>query len=236
MFNKQLKPHSISNMYPMMQKKEYENLLNSIDENGYDESQPIVLYNEQILDGRNRYQACIELDIEPKFKMFNGTDEEALEESRRLNSYRRHLENDQRAMCAAFEVIQSRENKGKLTIPFVTELHAVSSQRQVERAIQIVKYDKKIANNVFEGKMRIHNALETIEHIENLKNPPENISMEYGSYEQTSPAIEEYKNLIQLNNNKIQELTSSLDYQKSSLQMLEEENKRLKEDCGKKAS
>lgn len=234
MKNRVLSVHPIANMYPMMQKKEYENLLNSIEENGYDVTQPITLYKGLILDGRNRYNACIELDIAYVTRVFEGTDEEALEESRRLNSYRRHLENDQRAMCAAYEVIQSRDKKPKISVAFATELHSVSSKRQVERAIAIINYDEKMAKNVFNGKTRLYEAYQAMEQIEALKNPRptvESQTSEKDEYDQTQTQEQMTQKNLELEQLKEESLQ-----QKNYLQQLEEENRQLKEDCAKKIS
>lgn len=62
--------HELSNFFPMLPEKEFEALKESIADIGLRE--PIVLYDGQILDGRNRYEAIQELreegeDIEARF-------------------------------------------------------------------------------------------------------------------------------------------------------------------------
>jgi len=52
--------HEIANLFPMMQPDELADLVADIKVNGLIE--PIILYEDQILDGRNRWLACGEAD------------------------------------------------------------------------------------------------------------------------------------------------------------------------------
>lgn len=90
-----------------MQDDDYLRLKNDLQENGYDLKQPIYLYQDEILDGWNRFKACQELKIQPIYKDFSGSDIEAISFVMRTNK-RRNLTSSQWAAIAveADEFIQ----------------------------------------------------------------------------------------------------------------------------------
>lgn len=79
--------HEIANLFPLMFEKEFKEFKEDIKKNGLQE--PIILYEDKILDGRNRYKACRELGIEPDSKIFSGEDPTGYIISK--NVFRRHL-------------------------------------------------------------------------------------------------------------------------------------------------
>ena len=85
-------PHPFANEYRTMREDEYIGLLQSIKQNGV--KNDIFIYENHILDGRNRWRACRELGVFPqgKIKIFEGTDKEAREFVDTQNLYRRHLD------------------------------------------------------------------------------------------------------------------------------------------------
>lgn len=86
--------HELANLFPLMDESQYSDLVADIKENGLMES--IVLHEEKILDGRNRYNACNDAGVEPNFVKYEG--EDALSYVISLNLNRRHLNESQRAM------------------------------------------------------------------------------------------------------------------------------------------
>jgi N6-adenosine-specific RNA methylase IME4 len=89
-------PHPIADIFPMISGKEFVDLKADIKANGCHE--PVVLYEGRILDGRNRFKACQEVGVEPKFIEYQGSDPIGFVIS--LNLHRRHLSSDQRAAAA----------------------------------------------------------------------------------------------------------------------------------------
>lgn len=155
----------------MMTRKEFNNLIGSMEDNGFDEKYPIILFEDKILDGRNRYEASTKAKVKPLFEKFEGSFGEALEKSRQLNSYRRNLAKSQKAMVAAKEVKLSRESEEKnLSVNKASMLHDVS-EGYIKQAMTILEEDANIAESVFDGNMTIGEANYRLEQIEALRAP-----------------------------------------------------------------
>jgi ParB-like chromosome segregation protein Spo0J len=90
--------HKLSNIFPLLEGKEFEAFKKDIKENG--QREPIALYNGEIIDGRNRYRACKELGIEPKVTRLDPNID-PVKYVISANLHRRHLKESQRAMAAA---------------------------------------------------------------------------------------------------------------------------------------
>ncbi len=55
--------HSAADIFPLMSGSEFQQLCDSIRENG--QREPIKLKDECIVDGRNRYRACQAVGVQP---------------------------------------------------------------------------------------------------------------------------------------------------------------------------
>ncbi len=92
----ELQPHPL-NFFPELRDEEFKGLVESIRVNGLQE--PITLYEGKILDGRARYQACIQVGRELKFEELpDNISPIAYVISK--NGNRRHLTVSQRAVLA----------------------------------------------------------------------------------------------------------------------------------------
>lgn len=100
--------HEIAGIFPLIHGREFVDMKADIAANGVHES--IVMYEGQILDGRNRFRACQETGAQPDYVEYKGSDPIGFVLS--LNLHRRHLKSDQRA-AAAVEALPLYEKEAK---------------------------------------------------------------------------------------------------------------------------
>ena len=91
--------HPIANCWRLMDEDEFKALCDDIEANGLLED--IVRFEGKVLDGRNRYNACIKVGTEPRFTDWNGECGTPKAFVISMNLARRHLTTSQRAMVAA---------------------------------------------------------------------------------------------------------------------------------------
>lgn len=90
--------HPLANLFPLLCEAELEALAQDIQDNGLHHA--VVIFDGQVLDGRNRLAACELAGVAPRFETFTGTDDEALALVISLNLQRRHLTTAQKAVLA----------------------------------------------------------------------------------------------------------------------------------------
>jgi len=92
-----MKIHKLAEMFPLMIEEEFNALVESIKTNGLLE--PITTYKGEILDGHNRFKACIKAGVKPKFEEFIGSD--PFEFVLIKNFDRRNLNESQKALIGS---------------------------------------------------------------------------------------------------------------------------------------
>ena len=88
--------HPLADIFPMMEGSIFDDMVTDIEANGL--RSPVVMLNGEILDGRNRYLACLDAMVPPRFEQYTGKDPLGFVVS--ANLQRRHLNESQRAMVA----------------------------------------------------------------------------------------------------------------------------------------
>jgi hypothetical protein len=90
--------HEVSSVFPPMGERDYQALKTDIAQNGL--KQPVIVHENKIVDGRQRYRACLELGIEPRLVEWYG-EGSLVSFAVSMNLHRRHLTTSQRALLAA---------------------------------------------------------------------------------------------------------------------------------------
>lgn len=89
-----MKFHDLANIFPLLHDDDLNELVEDIRKNG--QLEPIATYEDQILDGRNRYRACLLAKVEPDYEEVAPEDPVAYVVAKNL--HRRHLQKSQLAM------------------------------------------------------------------------------------------------------------------------------------------
>jgi hypothetical protein len=151
-----------------MSDEDFSVLKTDIEKNGL--ITPIVTYEGQILDGRNRYKACKQLNIEPETIEYDGCDPLSYVIS--LNEARRHLTISQRAMLAANVAnmksgsrtdLEPPANLQEVSISDAAKKHKVS-ERMVSAANKLAKAaPPAVVEAVRDGILTVNAAQKLIE-------------------------------------------------------------------------
>lgn len=159
--------HPLSDVFPLMLHDELIILAEDIKKNGL--QFPIVLFENKILDGRNRYNACNLCEIEPFYNKYVGKN--PLQFVLSTNLHRRHLNESQRAVIAA--KLANMKSGTRTDLEPCLNLSKVISQSQaaellnVSRSILqsakiIEKEAPELIQKIEKGEMSIHQADMTI--------------------------------------------------------------------------
>jgi hypothetical protein len=133
--------HPLANLFPMLDERQAGELTSDIRANGL--RQAIVTFDGKILDGRNRYLACVSAGVEPRFKEFTGADPLGYVVS--LNMTRRHLSESQRALVAA-KIANMRQGERTDLAPIGAKSQTIAaelmnvSRRSVQRASEVLDH------------------------------------------------------------------------------------------------
>jgi vacuolar-type H+-ATPase subunit I/STV1 len=170
-----MESHEIADLFPLMDKKRLKELAEDIARNGL--LSPITTLDGKILDGRNRYRACLMTNQELAFEEFHGDVRHALEYVVSKNLMRRDLDDEQRGQIwsKAAGWIEAEAKERKKRVRFVvpkTEPQKKTyqiGQKQtglsayvMKRALFIQHRDPKLADKVIKGEITAREAVRQI--------------------------------------------------------------------------
>lgn len=221
--------HPLSAAFPDMDPEEFQDLLSSIKIHG--QREPITLFENKILDGWHRYQACQKLEISPATYEFDGEDPVSYVIDLNLN--RRHLSPSQKALAVVS--CNSWRGVGKPVIPprggincrqddiSATDMakRAGVGTRTIERAKQVVNTgDQETLDKVRKGAISLSQALKAIDNADPSNAPPKPIeprlpaAVSQDTYQSLKAEYESLKSLYQ-------ELFDNAEEMAKELQILE---------------
>jgi hypothetical protein len=169
-FKGELALHPLCTLFPRLTGAEFEALKADILANG--QREPIVVHEGLVLDGGNRYQACVEAGVEPVLKEYTGTDPVAYVLS--ANLHRRHLTPGQQAAIVASAQDWTRahgaggdrksDQTATLPLDSVADRAAQSgaSERTQRMADKVAKASPELARQVAHGDISLPKALEQL--------------------------------------------------------------------------
>lgn len=162
--------HEIANIFPMMAEAEFEQLKSDIAINGLLE--PVWTYAGFILDGRNRYVACMDLGIDPRYQEYTGNDPQSFVISKNL--HRRHLNETQRAVVAS-KLANMPKHLHKTDMQICTSQPEAAKQLNVSpRLVASVKEVERKAPELMpkleSGEMTVNQAVTQIKKAEVIAN------------------------------------------------------------------
>jgi ParB-like chromosome segregation protein Spo0J len=146
----------VRDLFPPMDDAAFEAFVADI--NAHEQREPIVMFEDAILDGYHRYRACRRLGIEPNFTAYMGDDPVSYAVS--LNLRRRHLDESQRSMVAAKLATMKRGDNQHSPIGECSQARAADllnvGKRSVERAREVLDHGTpELAQAVERGEVSV---------------------------------------------------------------------------------
>jgi hypothetical protein len=167
--NMKLTDHKIAEIFPLMTPQELQELADNIKAQGL--RTDIILYEGKILDGRNRYRACILAGVQPTTCHYAGDD--PIGEVMSLNLHRRQLTISQRTIVAAkwaqLKVGANQYNEpppigGPSTSATATRDEAAKvlgvGTSSIDRAKRVIEEAPELVEKIERGEMTVNAAYE----------------------------------------------------------------------------
>lgn len=159
--------HPLCTLFPRLNGAEFEALKEDIKVNGL--RQPIVIHDGMILDGGNRYRACVEAGVDPEVIEYSGGNIVSFVLS--ANLHRRHMTpGQQAAIVASAQDWSKAQSVGNPQLRNVAQLETAkdraiqsgASHRTQQMADKVAKADPELAKKVAHGEITLPKAVESI--------------------------------------------------------------------------
>jgi ParB-like chromosome segregation protein Spo0J len=161
--------HSLANIFPLLEGEKFDRLVADINQKGLIEN--ITLTPDKlILDGRNRYLACLKAGVEPKFEITKEPPEKWADFVISKNVHRRQLTGSQCALAAAKLVTTTHgDNRHTLrleAVPVITQPQAAElfgiSDRLVRDALTVLEKSEELQQLVKDGEVPVKIAADVV--------------------------------------------------------------------------
>ncbi len=153
--------HSLSNPFGEADRADFDELVLSMRNRGYDQSHPIVLFEGKILDGWHRYLAARRVGVEPKFREFKGSLEEARTFVYGENLPRRHMTQRQK-VAALLLMNQWLDPRERLTDAAIQARVGVRSSKFTNQLRRVVEKDPDSAHKVVSGEINANSVIRNV--------------------------------------------------------------------------
>jgi len=163
-----LERHELSNLFPEMSPHDFNELCDSMRDNGYLEQHPITTFQGQVLDGHHRQKAAFKIGVAPIYKQFAGSTRQAINYVNAANGARRHLTEAQK-VAAAMKVsgylqremqAAERERERKRV---VKQAGKRTSKTTVRRLEKVYEKDAEVFDKIISGEMSPAQAERTVD-------------------------------------------------------------------------
>lgn len=157
----ELPNHPIADIFPMMTEPELSSLTESIQRSGLRD--PVVLLDGSVLDGRNRYAACLRINVTPSTREFGSLPSDGTCPARFVsdkNIEHRHLTTSQK-VAAAEELVPYYQSETGMTTAEATNVVAAKfgvSPASVHSAKALKKVDGMGFDQVKKGEKTLNAA------------------------------------------------------------------------------
>lgn len=223
--------HPLCTLFPRLAGAEFDALRDDIKVNGL--RAPIVLHGGMILDGGNRYRACLEAGVEPTFAEFTGGNLVSFVLS--ANLHRRHMSAGQQAAIVASAQDWAKAqpegrpakqcNVAPLSTAESRAAESGASLRTQKMADKVAKADPELARKVAHGDVSLPKAHASLAPAKEKPEPLEDDGPSAEEIAEARRSAEDDAEAVRLlleSDDKLAAMTAKVKQQAAQIRILEE--------------